>query len=128
MAGSLYIISPSPAETRRLVETLVFEHAKPQVYASTAQFLGEFTPDGDGCVVVPSDLAQDGTRALLDAIRAQGLHLRVVVLGRDADMAAAVALVRAGACAFLEPSASRQRLRATVRQSLAESGSNSLPH
>ena len=128
MAGNLYIISPSPAETRRLVDTLAFEHAEPRIYASAAEFLCHVATDGDGCVVVPSDLAQDGTRALLDVLRARGLHLRVVVLGRDADMAAAVALVRAGACAYLEPSASRQRLRATVRQSLAESGSDSLPH
>lgn len=128
MAGNLYIVNPSRDEARRLVEALAFEHAEPRVYASTAELLHHVAAGGDGCVVVPSDLAQDGTRALLDAVRARGLHLRVVVLGRDADMATAVALVRAGASAYLEPSASRQRLRATVRQSLAEIRAESTPH
>jgi FixJ family two-component response regulator len=121
MSATLNIIHPSTEECRNLALAMASQAADARTFESAEEFLQQVTPDENGCVVAPDDLPGMGTRALIEAIRARRLPLRVVVLGSSADIATAVELVRAGASEYLEPPVSPRRLRSVVRDALATS-------
>ncbi len=84
-------------------------------FASADEFLRSPASGARGCVVAPSDLPDAGTRTLVEALRARGAPLAVVVLGCDSELATAVELVRAGAVEYLAPPLSLGRLLSAVR-------------
>lgn len=119
MVATIFIIHPSGDESRTLAGTFASESDDVCTFVSAEEFLQGVASNARGCVVVPSDLHGLGIRDLLSAMRARGLQLPVVVLGRDSDVATAVDLVRAGATEYLGPPVSRRRLRSVVRAALA---------
>jgi FixJ family two-component response regulator len=119
VVATIFIIHPSGDESRALAGTFASESDDVRAFVSAEEFLRGVTSNACGCVVVPSDLRGLGIRDLLSAMRARGLQLPVVVLGRDSDVATAVELVRAGAAEYLGPPISRRRLRSVVRATLA---------
>jgi FixJ family two-component response regulator len=65
--------------------------------------------------------------ALIQGIRARGLRLPVVALGCDADLATAVAFMRAGVAEYVELPVLDRLLRKVVRQALALGESDRYP-
>ena len=118
MVSTVYIIHPSSEERRSLAVMVAAEGDGVCTFESSEEFLAAIAPDASGCIVAPSDVPAMGMPALLKALRARGLTLPVVALGRDADVAAAVQMVRAGAAEYLEPPVSGRRLRSAVHQTL----------
>jgi FixJ family two-component response regulator len=119
MSATISIVHPSDSERRVLARCVAGEAADTSTYASAEALLRSLATDARGCVIAPSDLPGPGTRALIEALRAQHPGLCVVVLGRDGDLATAVAFVRAGAVEYLAPPLSYRRLLAVVRWTLA---------
>jgi FixJ family two-component response regulator len=119
VVNTIFIIHLSGDEFRRVASVVAPEADGVRLYESSADFLEAVTPDARGCVLVSSDLTGSGMCALIKGIQAQGLQLPVVVLGRDADLAAAVAFMRAGAAEYVELPVLDRRLRKVVRQALA---------
>lgn len=119
MANTIYIIHSSGDESRRIAGVISPEADGVCLFESSDEFLRAVTPDARGCVLASSDLTGSGMCALIKGIQAHGLQLPVVVLGRDADLAAAVAFMRAGAAEYVELPVLDRRLRKVVRQALA---------
>jgi FixJ family two-component response regulator len=126
MIATISIVDPSDEERRILAECMASEAAGTSTYASAEALLRALAADASGCVIVPSDLPEPGTRALIDTLRSHHPGLGVVVLGRNCDLATAVGLVRAGAVEYLAPPLSHRRLLSVVRWTLAPSR-NSVP-
>jgi FixJ family two-component response regulator len=121
VGNTIYIIDLPSDESRRVAEVVAPEADGVRLFESSAEFFLGLTPDARGCVLASSDLTGNGMSALIQDIHARGLQLPVVVLGRDADLASAVAFMRAGAAEYVELPALDRRLRKVVRQAL-------LPH
>jgi len=119
VANTIYIIHSSGDESRRIAAVISPEADDVRLFESWADFLEAVTHDARGCVLASSDLTGSGMCALIKGIQAHGLQLPVVVLGRDADLAAAVAFMRAGAAEYVELPVLDRRLRKVVRQALA---------
>jgi len=119
VANTIYIIHLPGDESRRVAGVVAPEADGVRLYESSADFLEAVTPDACGCVLASSDLIGSGMCALIKGIHEHGLRLPVVVLGRDADLATAVAFMRAGATEFVELPVLDRHLRKVVRQALA---------
>jgi FixJ family two-component response regulator len=119
VANTIYIIHSSGDESRRIAAVISPEADDVCLFQSSDEFLRAVTPEARGCVLASSDLTGSGMCALIKGIQAHGLQLPVVVLGRDADLAAAVAFMRAGAAEYVELPVLDRRLRKVVRQALA---------
>jgi two-component system nitrogen regulation response regulator GlnG len=125
MSATISIVDPSDEERRVLAECMASEAAGTSTYASAEALLRALAADASGCVIVPSDLPEPGTRVLIEALGAHHPRLGVVVLGRNCDLATAVAFVRAGAVDYLAPPLSHRRLLSVVRWTLAPSRNSS---
>lgn len=119
MPATIAIVHPSCDESRRLASALAGETEAIACYATVEAFLRDVDTNAHVCVIAPSDLPDAGARRLIETLHAQGSARCVVVLGRDADLATAVELVRAGAVQFLAPPLSHGRLLTVVRRVLA---------
>lgn len=119
MSATISIVHPSDEERRLLAECMASEAAGTATYASADALLRSLAADASGCVIMPSDLPGPGSRALIEALREHHPELCIVVLGRNRDLATAVAFVRAGAVDYLAPPLSHRRLLSIVRWSLA---------
>ncbi len=119
MPATISIVHPSDDERRTLAECMAREAAPFAAYASADALFPTLAPGACGCVIAPSDLPAPGTLSLIRTLRARHPALRVVVLGRDADLATAVTFVRAGAVDYLVPPLSARRLQSIVRWTLA---------
>lgn len=116
MTTTIFVVDASSDERHGLAVTLAAEADEVRTFESAEEFLLQASTAMRGCVIAPSNLA--GVRTLLGAIRTRQLRLPVVLLGRGADVATAVDLMRAGALEFLEPPISERRLRSVVRQAV----------
>jgi len=119
MSATISIVHPSAEERRVLAECMAREEAITSVHATADALLRALAPDARGCVILPSELPAPGTRSLIEALRGRHPALRIVVLGRDGDLATAVAFVRAGTIEYLAPPLSHRRLLSVVRWALS---------
>ncbi len=127
MPNTIYIIDSPGDESRRVAGVVAPEADDVCMYESSADFFRSVTPEARGCVLAYSDLTGGGMCALMEGMQAHGLRLPVVVLGRDADLATAVTLMRAGATEFVELPVLDRHLRKAVRQALALGNADRLP-
>lgn len=114
----LSIVHPSEDERRRL-GTLTGEMVEARMFESAETFLAQATSVGRGCVLVPSNLPEPGTRAFIETLCERNRAVRVVVLGCNGDVATAIELMRAGASEYLEPPVMAWRLRSAIQHALA---------
>ncbi len=118
MPNTIYIINSPGDESRRVAGVVAPEADGVCLFESAAGFFESVTPEARGCVLAYSDLMGGGMCALIRSINAHGLRLPVVVLGRDANLSAAVAFMRAGAAEYVELPVLDRHLRKVVRQAL----------
>ena len=118
MLDDVYLIDPTAAERNQITEALAGESVTVTTYDSAEAFLAQATEVMSGCVLVPSDLRGMGVRALIRETFSRHLSLAIVIIGRQANLASAVELARAGATDFLEQPFSNGQLRSAVRRAL----------
>jgi two-component system, LuxR family, response regulator FixJ len=119
VGSTIYIIEWPGDESRRVAGVVASEADGVRLFESSAEFFRAVAPDARGCVLASSDLTGSGMNALIQDLHARGLQLPVVVLGHNADVASAVAFMRAGAVEYVELPVLDRRLRQVVRQALA---------
>jgi FixJ family two-component response regulator len=118
MSETIYVVGLDRDEQRRIAEALAEEPVVVESYDDAAQFLDGVAASASGCVLAPVDLPGMGLAALMKEIHLRQIPLAVVVIGRDAEFALAIELVRAGAFDFLEHPFSDQRLRSVIRRAI----------
>jgi FixJ family two-component response regulator len=118
MPATIHIIHPSREERVALADMLSHEAAEVRCFATADEFFDALAPDARGCVIAAANLPGRGTQALVEALRQATQPLCIVVLGRDAHLDTAVAMMRSGAMEYFAPPLSRRRLLAVVRRAI----------
>jgi PAS domain S-box-containing protein len=118
----VYVVSATAIEARRLMAAVRASDYRARAFDSAAEFLDVAPVLSSGCVLV--DLR--GTRlqglSVLRELKARSIALPAIVLdGPDADVASAVAAMKAGATDFLTVTDDAS-LRRTLESALSECG------
>ena len=112
MVHTIHFIGLPGDELGRLVAVATSEADEVRTAASLDEFLSVAIPGACDCAVVFSDIAA----ALIDAIRARGWSLPVIVLGHDDPFGLAVGLMRQGAAEYLALPVSKRHFRKALRK------------
>ncbi|MCG8442463.1 MAG: response regulator [Caulobacterales bacterium] len=122
IAGDVIVIDDEAA-VRQSISALLTSHAIPnRLYESAEAFLAEAEAALAGCVLLDYRMpGMDGVRAL-PLILERCPAMTVVMITAHADVAVAVAAMKAGAFDFLEKPWSREAFFDTVSGALAEAG------
>ena len=91
-----------------------------ETYASAADFLRDFAPDGPGCLVL--DVRMPGTSGLdlYEELVARGEDRPVIFITAYADVPMAVRALKSGAVEFLEKPFNRQTLLEKVQRAIKD--------
>jgi FixJ family two-component response regulator len=127
MLAEIDVVHDSAEARERLIAALAATAGRVCAFTSAEALLLECETGSPRCVVVAADLGGIGARGLIQAVRDRRLPACIVVLARSGDVASAAQLLRAGASDVVDASAPPQRLRAAVRQALADATSQSAP-
>ncbi|HXQ64595.1 MAG TPA: response regulator [Steroidobacteraceae bacterium] len=102
-AGRLVCVVDADPEARRKVQVLLSAlGAEARGYATAREFLATLATDVPVCVVADAHLPDLSGLELLEQVRARGLQIPTILLSTDAEIAAAVTAIRAGAIDFIE--------------------------
>jgi two-component system response regulator FixJ len=101
-AGSIVcIVDPDEALTLRLADLLAALGAEVRTYSTGTAMLADARP-APACVIAEARLPDMTGMELITALRGRGLHMPVILQAAEADVATAVAGMRAGALDFIE--------------------------
>jgi FixJ family two-component response regulator len=91
-----------------------------QAFASAAEFLRDFTPNGPGCVIL--DVRMPGTSGLdlFEQLVARGEGMPVIFITAHADVPMAVRAMKSGAVEFVEKPFNRQTLLDKVQRAIKD--------
>src|SRR2546423_13645184 len=108
----VFIVDDDPALRKSLIVATESASLRAKGSATAQEFLDEYDPAALGCLVL--DLRMPGMNGLqlLEHLRAQGMHLPVIVFSGSADVASAVQSMKLGAVDFLEKPADHRLLLA----------------
>jgi two-component system CheB/CheR fusion protein len=120
-ASVTYIIDDDPVIRTALCEVLDGHGRTAHAFASAEAFLAAYHPGGEGCLLVDAHLPGMSGIELLQALRARGDNLPVILITGDGDIGLAVAAMRAGACEFIEKPVGRADLLASITRAMAQS-------
>jgi two-component system CheB/CheR fusion protein len=120
-AAVTYIIDDDPAIRTALCEVLDGHGRTAHAFASAEAFLTAYHAGGEGCLLVDAHLPGMSGIELLQALRARGDNIPVILITGDGDIGLAVAAMRAGACEFIEKPVGRAGLLASVTRAMAQS-------
>ena len=112
---TVYIVDDDPAVRDSFALLLRLQGFSSRVFASGEEFLAAYSPDWAGCVVLDLRMPGMSGLALQSAMLDRGIKLPVVVVTAHGDVAAARAMLRAGALDFLEKPLDDNQLVAAVR-------------
>ena len=101
-AALVCVVDPDPAVRRSVAALLRALGAEVEGYATAREFLARLPTAVPVCVVAESRLPDMSGIALLQELRARGLHIPTILLSADADVSGAVHAMRAGALDFIE--------------------------
>jgi two-component system response regulator FixJ len=114
----VFIVDDDPALRKSLVAAVESASLGASSFATAQDFLDDYDPATPGCLIL--DLRMPGMNGLqlLEHLRAQGMHLPVIVFSGSADVASAVQSMKLGAVDFLEKPADYRLLVARVREAI----------
>ncbi len=116
----MYIVDDDPDmrdSLRRLIKTVGLRVA---TFASAAEFLRDFEPDGPGCLLL--DVRMPGTSGLdlFEQLAARGEGMPVIFITAYADVPMAVRAMKSGAVEFVEKPFNRQTLLDKVQRAIKD--------
>lgn len=100
--GLVAVIDADPRSQRSTVQLLQKLGARVEVHASGADFLATVEAHVPAGLVAEARLADMPAADLISELRHRGLQIPTIILSTDADIATAVAVIRAGAIDFVE--------------------------
>ncbi len=115
---TVYIVDDDPAVRDSFALLLRLQGFSARVFASGEEFLAGYSPDWAGCLVLDLRMPGMSGLALQSAMVDRGIKLPVVVVTAHGDVAAARAMLRAGALDFLEKPLDDNQLVAAIRAAL----------
>ncbi len=119
--ATIHVIDDEP-QVRDAIRDVLISHGHPVAdFASAEAFLAAYRPGAAGALLVDAHLPGLSGVGLLDALRARGDHVPVVMITGDGDIGLAVAAMRAGACEFIEKPVGHAALLASIARATAQS-------
>ena len=108
--SAVYIVDDDPDMRDSLRWLMKTVGLRAETFASAAEFLRDFAPDGPGCVIL--DVRMPGTSGLdlFEELVARGEGMPVIFITAYADVTMAVRAMKSGAVEFVEKPFNRQTL------------------
>ncbi len=100
---------------KRLIESAGY---KVSTHATTEAFLDQFASDRPGCLLLDLPLQSQAGPDLQERLTATGIHLPVIVIAAQGDVALAVRAMRGGAVDFIERPFDNKVLLDRIRQAI----------
>lgn len=116
----VYIVDDDPDMRDSLRWLMTTVGLRANVYSSASEFLGDFRPNGPGCLVL--DVRMPGTSGLdlYERLVARGQGMPVIFITAFADVPMAVRAMKSGAIEFVEKPFNRQELLDRVQRAIRE--------
>ena len=116
----VYIVDDDPDMRDSLRWLMKTVGIRAQTFASAAEFLRDFTPNGPGCVIL--DVRMPGTSGLdlFEELVARGEGMPVIFITAHADVPMAVRAMKSGAVEFVEKPFNRQTLLDKVQRAIKD--------
>jgi FixJ family two-component response regulator len=111
----LYVVDPDPAEQRRIATALAPEVGAVLPFGSAEALLESLPLREPALLIAATSLPGMSVPQLIQQLRSAGAALPVAAIGADADLPAAVEIMRAGAADFIARPFTVRRLRNVVR-------------
>lgn len=122
-SATIFIIDDDPRMGKSLSWLVESVDLKAEVFDSAQKFLGSFDPLRTGCVLCDVRMPGMSGVELLEAIRATGSQIPVIMITGYGDVPTAVRAMKAGAVDFLEKPVNDQvlldRMQRAVKQNVA---------
>ena len=117
---TVYIVDDDPDMRDSLRWLMKTVGIRAQTFASAAEFLRDFTPNGPGCVIL--DVRMPGTSGLdlFEELIARGEGMPVIFITAHADVPMAVRAMKSGAVEFVEKPFNRQTLLDKVQRAIKD--------
>lgn len=112
----IYVIDPDPTQQHRIVNAVTPEAEAVLPFSSAEAFLESMPLRTPALLIAAAALPGMGVPQLIRELRRAAVELPVIAIGVDADVQAAVELMRAGAADFIERPVSARQLRNAVRK------------
>jgi FixJ family two-component response regulator len=116
----VYIVDDDPDMRDSLHWLMKTVGIRALTFASAAEFLRDFTPNGPGCVIL--DVRMPGTSGLdlFEELIARGEGMPVIFITAHADVPMAVRAMKSGAVEFVEKPFNRQTLLDKVQRAIKD--------
>jgi FixJ family two-component response regulator len=116
----VYIVDDDPDMRDSLRWLMKTVGIRAQTFASAAEFLRDFIPNGPGCLIL--DVRMPGTSGLdlFEQLVARGEGMPVIFITAHADVPMAVRAMKSGAVEFVEKPFNRQTLLDRVQRAIKD--------
>jgi len=114
----VYVVDDDAAARQVVVELVRSKGLQAKEFASADEFLANYSPTMQGCIVVDVRMAEMAGLGMLQRLRSPKGMLPVVVVTTNADIPLAVSAMREGAVAFLEKSGCNDELWRAIQRAL----------
>jgi FixJ family two-component response regulator len=116
----VYIVDDDPDMRDSLRWLMKTVGIRAQTFASAAEFLRDFTPNGPACLIL--DVRMPGTSGLdlFEELVARGEGMPVIFITAHADVPMAVRAMKSGAVEFVEKPFNRQTLLDKVQRAIKD--------
>jgi FixJ family two-component response regulator len=116
----VYIVDDDPDMRDSLRWLLKTVGIRAQTFASAAEFLRDFTPNGPGCVILDVRMPGISGLDLFEELVARGEGMPVIFITAHADVPMAVRAMKSGAVEFVEKPFNRQTLLDKVQRAIKD--------
>jgi two-component system CheB/CheR fusion protein len=119
---SVICVVDDQADVRSSISDVLEEDGhRVELFADAEQFLANYRPGREGCLLLDANLPGMGGIELLDRLRSLGDPVPTIMMTGSSDVGMAVAAMKAGACDFIEKPVSRDALLASINRAIAQS-------
>ena len=117
-AGHIYIVDDDPSVTEALGLFLTTEGYSVHRHSSARSLLDSLKEDGTGCVVTDMRMPEMTGLELIQAMKARGISMPIILVTAYADVPLAVQAMKMGAVELLEKPFNYETLLVTIREAL----------
>jgi two-component system, LuxR family, response regulator FixJ len=116
--STVFVVDDDAGARESVVALVGLKGLRAQGFASAEEFLAQYDPSQNGCVVIDVRMAGMSGLELLGTLKARKSSLPVVVITGYADVPMAVRAMQEGAVTFLEKPCGEQELWQAISQAL----------
>jgi two-component system response regulator FixJ len=126
-ADTVFVVDDDAQLRSALTLLLETEGFRVRAYPSARAFLDACDPNSRGCLILDVGMPEMDGLTLQQTLLARGVHLPIIFLTGQGDIAKAVQAVRAGAADFMEKPVSEESLLGRIRAVLADEARRCAP-